>query len=237
MKSDSPFKLITFDLDNTLWPVDDVIRAAEKASNTWLQQEHPKLFEELSKEEIKKIRMKTYTDNSHLRHDLSALRTLSLKQLFLTIDYEEAHAQEQAEEGFKVFHHARNKVEFYPDAISSLRELTQSFVLGALTNGNASLEKIGVRDLFQFHLSSENVGHSKPHPAMFEKALILSNASAAESIHVGDHPEQDIMAAKTLGFTTIWINHEKEEWPDEFEGKPDLELNSLADLVSAIKKL
>lgn len=237
MSSNDTYKLITFDLDNTLWPVDDVIRAAEKVSFEWLQQAHPKLFEALSLDEIKQIRMQTYRDNQHLKHDLTALRTLSLKQLFLTIDYEEAHAQEQAEHGFKVFHNARNQIEFYPDAVAALTELGKSYALGVLTNGNACLEQIGVRDLFQFHLSSENVGHSKPHPAMFERALSLSNASAGEAIHVGDHPEQDIVAASDLGFTTIWVNHDKEEWPDELAKKPDLELNSLTELVDAIQRL
>ena len=29
-------KLITFDLDNTLWPVDEVIRQAEKTCSDWI---------------------------------------------------------------------------------------------------------------------------------------------------------------------------------------------------------
>ncbi len=34
-------KLITFDLDNTLWPVDEVIRQAEKTCRDWLPENHP----------------------------------------------------------------------------------------------------------------------------------------------------------------------------------------------------
>ena len=37
----STLKLITFDLDNTLWPVDEVIRKAEKACSDWIAERHP----------------------------------------------------------------------------------------------------------------------------------------------------------------------------------------------------
>ena len=34
-------KLITFDLDNTLWPVDEVIRRAERRCAEWIAEKHP----------------------------------------------------------------------------------------------------------------------------------------------------------------------------------------------------
>ena len=233
----SNIALLTFDLDNTLWPVDEVILAAEKTSFKWLTDNHPELTQRFSLEEIRAIRMQAYKDNPDIRHDLTQLRILSLRSLFKAINYSDEKAQEQAEIGFKVFHEARNKVIFYPHAETSLQHLTQHFTLGALTNGNADLKQIGIDDIFNFHLSSESVGASKPAPDMFNKALELAKVDAAQAIHIGDHPEQDIVAAKQLGFQTIWVNMAKQPWPDEFEPSFDAEISCLSELITAIESL
>ena len=44
-------KLITFDLDDTLWPVDDVIARAEVVYHNFLRQQEPALFTKLSAED------------------------------------------------------------------------------------------------------------------------------------------------------------------------------------------
>ncbi len=42
-------KLITFDLDNTLWPVDAVIRQAEQTTRDWLLERDPALADTLTR--------------------------------------------------------------------------------------------------------------------------------------------------------------------------------------------
>ena len=51
----SNLKLITFDLDNTLWPVDEVIRQAEKACSLWIAENHPDAAAALSAERVRAV--------------------------------------------------------------------------------------------------------------------------------------------------------------------------------------
>ena len=41
---------------------------------------------------------------------------------------------------------------------------------------------------------------------MFEAALAQTGVSAAEVVHVGDHPIDDIQGAQEIGMFTIWVN-------------------------------
>jgi putative hydrolase of the HAD superfamily len=52
---------------------------------------------------------------------------------------------------------------------------------------------------------------------MFEKALEFASVNADEVVHVGDHPINDIRAAKEMGMHTIWVNPEELEWAIEVE--------------------
>ena len=49
-------KLITFDLDNTLWPVDEVIRQAEKTCSDWIAEHHPSAAAALTAERVRTVR-------------------------------------------------------------------------------------------------------------------------------------------------------------------------------------
>ena len=52
-----------------------------------------------------------------------------------------------------------------------LELLAQRYTLGALTNGNADIYKTDAAQYFDFAFSAEDMGASKPHPAMFQAAL------------------------------------------------------------------
>jgi FMN phosphatase YigB (HAD superfamily) len=54
---------------------------------------------------------------------------------------------------------------------------------------------------------------------MFEQALAIAKVAPHETIHIGDHPIQDIQAAKDVGMKTIWVNWMSQTWP--LASKPD----------------
>ena len=75
------------------------------------------------------------------------------------------------------------------------------------------------------------------HAKLFQAALNYTGFSPSECVHVGDHPEQDIFGAQQLGFYTVWININNQEWPGGV--KASAEINRLSDLprtISAIAK-
>ena len=59
-------KLITFDLDNTLWPVDEVIRQAEKTCSDWIAEHHPSAAAALTAERVRTVRDELAVSYTHL---------------------------------------------------------------------------------------------------------------------------------------------------------------------------
>ena len=55
---------------------------------------------------------------------------------------------------------------------------------------------------------SEEVGASKPDPAMVYVALKMAEAKPAEAVLLGDGVTADIPAARNAGVDSIFINHE-----------------------------
>ena len=228
-------KLITFDLDNTLWDATQVIARAEQAFQNWLTQQHPTVIQQLGQENISAIRLQVIRDNPDLLHNLSLLRQKSIGQIFLTAGYTHEQSQTLAQEGFEVFFEARNQVIYYRGALDCIQQLAQKYTLGALSNGNACIKKVGLNQWMNFHFNSENTGYAKPHPTMFEKALATTNCTAEQCLHIGDHPEQDIEAAANLGLKTLWINFNQQTWDKEI--LPDAELNHWHDAEQIIQSI
>ncbi|RZO98343.1 MAG: HAD family hydrolase, partial [Gammaproteobacteria bacterium] len=74
-------KAITFDLDDTLWPLMPVILKAEKDTNKWLVENYPGIENLLKSEEVKEIRDSLISQENKLNYQLSKLRELTLVEL------------------------------------------------------------------------------------------------------------------------------------------------------------
>jgi putative hydrolase of the HAD superfamily len=104
----------------------------------------------------------------------------------------------------------------------------------ALTNGNASLTAIGIETWFEGVITARQLGVAKPEPAFFERALAHAGLAPGETLHIGDHPENDIRAAQAAGLTALWLNRTGAEWVLA-ESAPDHELSSLVGLPDLLR--
>jgi FMN hydrolase / 5-amino-6-(5-phospho-D-ribitylamino)uracil phosphatase len=229
-------KLITFDLDNTLWPVDEVIRRAERRCAEWIAEKHPDAAAWMGRDTMMRIRNQLLHDKPGYIHNLTALRRDALAHGFREAGYCTNEAALLADQGFRVFHDARNEVVFFPGALETLELLAGSYQLGALTNGNADLKKIGIHELFDFHHSAESIGRRKPEPAIFQAALQSAGVRPEQAVHVGDHPEEDIHGARQQGFHAIWANLLDQSWPAHLDNHPHRihNLHELSDLLAML---
>jgi len=236
-------KLITFDLDNTLWNADPVLIKAEKVLYKWLQEHCPEMASRYSIETMRDYKAAIATDNPALLHRVSALRLEALRRAMLDAGYGECVAEQQAKQAFDVFHAARQQVTLFDHAGPLLKGLSQRYQLAALTNGNADVSIIGLDCYFNFALSADDIGRQKPHPDMFLAALERAEVRANEVIHIGDHPEQDIMGAYHAGLHTIWVNFDEKPWDHRFESGGGTALgeepapSAVANCLSEIPKL
>lgn len=199
-------KLITFDLDNTLWHTDPVIVRAEKVLWQWIIKHCPAAEQRFDPHSLQTFKTEIAKQNPDLRHKLSQLRLEFLYQLFLSCGCSITQAKELAQLAFTEFLAARNSVDLFEGTLNVLEALKKRYQVIALSNGNADLKVIGIDHLFDAHFHAENVARPKPHSDMFLAALNAAGVSAHESLHVGDHIEQDVLAAKQLGFNTVWAN-------------------------------
>lgn len=199
-------KLVTFDLDDTLWDSGRVLRAAEAEMRSWLAEHAPRMSEAFDTVRMREVRARVISEDPDVVHHVSELRRRVLEEAIRASGYGPTEARDLSQQAFAVFLEARQNVELFEGALPMLEVLRASYVLGALTNGNANIERIGLERFFAFHFSSESVGVGKPAPRIFEAALEWAGASPEETVHVGDHPEHDMLGAARVGMYTIWYN-------------------------------
>ncbi len=70
---------------------------------------------------------------------------------------------------------------------------------------------------------------------MFLAALARAQVEPAHSIHIGDHPQDDIFGAQQVGMRTIWFNPQQSVWTGERE--PDAQVSQISQLPDVIKRL
>ena len=166
-------KAITFDLDDTLWPLFDVIMHAHKTSNDYLIAKHPQMQSVLFSSEERKMWKKLVQAEPNLANRLSELRKKVIYELLVENNVASNEAKELAEESFEIFLDERHKVIYFDDVLSTLEKLKDRYILGVITNGNADIKTLEIDHLFDFYVNAEMVNESKPGRKIFDEAVKL----------------------------------------------------------------
>lgn len=232
-------KLITFDLDNTLWDNNPVLLRAEQACYDHLLQQAPPLASRYTLSDLASQRMKMMEESPQLAAQVSKVRKLAMQKALEEINHDAQKIPALVESAFAHFHNERNKVELFPHTIPLLENLKKDYSLATLTNGNSDLTKIGIADYFAFSLSAEKVGAKKPRPNIFHAAMHKAGIWPHEMIHIGDDHEDDIFGAQQLGIHTIWFNPHKLRWENESDKAPPTAtvycLSEIPEVINSLK--
>ncbi|HXH03468.1 MAG TPA: HAD family hydrolase [Candidatus Competibacteraceae bacterium] len=219
-------RAITFDLDDTLWEVWPIIDRAEALLHDWLAAHYPRMAERYGPRDLRRLCDELALAHPAWAHDRTWLRKEALWQAAQEVGYLE-FCRDSA---FDVFYVARNQVEFFDEVLPVLERLAQRYTLGALSNGNADIRRVGLGGLFSFAYSAIDVGAAKPDPAMFDAARRHLGLQPSQIVHVGDHPEHDVEGARRAGFRTIWLNRGGlQGWPED-KLRADAEVHDLEEL-------
>ena len=220
---------ITIDLDDTLWDIDPVIERAERILWRWLASNYPRISSIYDQNKILNLRLEIVKDHPDKEFDYRFMRKLILRKIFRDADYEE----DLAEGAFAIFDSERNNVTLYDGALYTLQSLSKKYTLIAVTNGNANLEKIGLRHLFDDVVTAVDVGYAKPDARIFNEAIRKAGTQADKIIHVGDNPEADIIGAANVGLKTVWMNSKSVSWPND-DIQPDLTINRITEFCDLL---
>lgn len=219
-------RVISLDLDDTLWPVGPVIAAAEAALFDWLEARYPKTVRGHSVESMRAMRARIAARFPERSHDLTFLRRRALAVQFAAVGYPEA----LCEEALEVFLAARNRVEFYADVRPALLRLRTDYRLFAVSNGNADLHRCGIGDLFEGHITAIAAGAAKPDARIFAALEDMAGVSAEEVLHVGDDPLADVVGARQAGMQAVWLNRDSRDWPVAL-APPARTISTLAEII------
>ena len=228
----SRIKLLTFDLDDTLWPCRPVIMAAEKKLYDWMRQVVPQITRLHSSETIFHKRRDFMRQRPDLVHDISKLRVEHLKVLSDEVGID----HQWIEDAFDVFFQARQQVELYADVAPVLDVLSTEYTLVAVSDGNADIVMTGIDRWFDFSVSAADVGHQKPHPLVFETAMSRAGVDNSETVHIGDDQHRDIFGACEAGICTVWLNRGNDDWIHT-ECTADHHIRSLEELPEILRKM
>jgi len=220
-------RALSFDLDNTLWEIEPVIRRAEETLWSWLSEHYPAIPDCIEADGLVALRQQTIDEFHHKAHDLRFVRKKMLQRMAERAGYDAG----LVEPAFKVFDIARNEVELYADVLENLQALTSGFSLVALTNGNADLVRIGIDQFFKGSVTAADIGVAKPHARMFMSAANTVECQPDEVLHIGDNPEADIEGARRAGMRAAWINRAGHDWPDHLP-RATVEVSNLHELSS-----
>ncbi|TBV08677.1 HAD family hydrolase [Phytopseudomonas dryadis] len=226
-------RLITFDLDDTLWDNRPVIAGAESAMRDWLGEHAPRLAA-LPVEHLGQIRGRLLEGEPTLKYRLSELRRRTLRHALQGIGYAEDEASQLAEGAFQAMLEARHAITFYPDTVTTLERLANRYQLGVITNGNADVRRLGLADYFSFTLCAEELGVGKPDPRPFAEALSRAGIAANQAVHIGDHPGDDIAGAQAAGLRAVWFNPQDKAWSGA--SAADAQIRRLAELPALLER-
>jgi len=218
--------VLSFDLDDTLWPIAPVILAAEQELESWLRLHHPQVMRVHDVATLRAIREQVQREHPERRHDMTFLRHRAILKLF----GDGSAARRHADEAFEIFYAARNRVTLYDDVAAALERLRKRYRLFALSNGNADLERCGIRSLFEGHVTAIAAGASKPDARIFTHLKRTAGVDAARVLHIGDDPHADVYGATAAGMQAVWLNRDAKEWPADLPPPPRT-ISTLAQLL------
>tara|TARA_B100001059_G_C17568096_1_gene443527 strand:- start:31 stop:726 length:696 start_codon:yes stop_codon:yes gene_type:complete len=227
MKKIKNIRVITLDLDDTIWEIHPVINRAENRLYEWLEKFYPKITRQYQKSDIHDVRSQVMTEFSDYKHDITFLRKMVLSRIAISVGYR----PDFIDKAFQIFDEVRNDVDIFPGVIETLEVLGKKFKIIAVTNGNANLATIGIDYLFDNVVTAIKAGAAKPSSKIFEMAIDLGGAKASETLHVGDHPEFDVDGAHKAGLKTVWVNRDKSIWPENY-ARPGIEISHVSDLIN-----
>lgn len=226
-------RVIAFDLDDTLWAVAPIINNAEKRLNSWLFENAPGLKYDVKA--MREFRHDLLQEDPDLANKITEFRRRIIERALQRSAIEDTEASELSHLAMSVFLAARNEIEFFDGAMDAIKELSGRFILGALTNGNADITRLGLDSYFSFAFTAEQVGAPKPAHNLFDKALAHTGTRPHQMVYVGDDPVLDVDSANKRGLHTIWVKHPEKDKTGKTA--PDEKIDHIKQLPGAIDRL
>lgn len=227
-----PVAAISFDLDDTLYDNGLAIVRAEQWMLTHLRSEYLATAM-LDKPRWLALKRSLLLAHPELCQDVSLARRHCIREAMVQGGMAAGMASHEAERVFAGFLVERSKIEVSAATHDLLARLAGRYPLVVITNGNLDLAQAGLSDYFTLVCKAGVGARMKPAPDMFAQAQAALGLPADRILHVGDHPETDVLGALLHGFKAAWLNDRQQPWR-QLQLLPDVELCALGELAELL---
>jgi len=240
-----PIKLVGFDLDDCLFDSTGLsqrarIKGIDAMLSLGLKIERQKaliLIQEIVAE---------YGSNSSKHYDYF-IRRLNLYENYAISFNEQVRyitAAVMAYHGQKIKH-----IQLYDDVLKSLEKLKKSSIKTAIITDGIPIKqyekilRLGIDDLIDLVVISDEIGIRKPNPELFSYCLKKFKVKGHETIYVGDNIYKDIIPANFNKIHSVYI-HRGGKYDTNVTGetiseenKPNHEISGLDELFNIINDI
>ncbi|MGY3859453.1 HAD-IA family hydrolase [Aeromonas intestinalis] len=227
-----PVAAISFDLDDTLYDNGPAITRAEQWMLAHLRSEYLATAM-LDKAGWLALKRDLLLARPELRDDVSLAREQGICAALMQGGMARQQAQREARAVFAGFLAERSKIVVSDETHALLARLAARYPLVVITNGNLDLAQAGLADYFTLVCKAGLGARMKPAPDMFLAVQAALKLSPERILHVGDHPESDVLGARLHGFRAAWLN-EGGRSAQGLQLLPDVELNALDELATLL---
>ena len=224
------FKVLTFDCYGTLidWE-SGILHAVRKVlKNHQLEFDDQTILEAYARAEAK-IEAGAYEPYKRVLRRVVA--TMSA-ELLVEPSEEERDALARSVRNWKPF----------PDTVGALKRLKERYSLAIISNIDDDLFQYSAEHLevpFDWVITAQQAESYKPSHNNFQMAFGRMGFPKKEILHVAQSMYHDIVPARQLGVSTVWVNRRGNQggWGATLpaEGKPDLEVPDLASLADLME--
>jgi 2-haloalkanoic acid dehalogenase type II len=232
------YEVLLFDLEDTLFnhshcyqtAVKNIVNGHEGLKHldkevffTSFQKNNNKLWVEFQSNEL-----------SFQEFSLKRLK-MTFDQFFVNISHEEIRRIDE--------NYHENYLKYIvpdPEMNKILKRLKDTYQMGIVTNGTSynaykKVSRLGLDEYFRDEhiIISEEAGHSKPHPQIFNHVIDQFKIKPEKMLFIGDNYYTDIGGAHSAGMDTLWVNHFDLEPPLDY--LPTYSVKNLFDVRRIIK--
>ena len=202
----SKIKVLSFDLDNTIYDCETVLRKAEAWFTQYLCDTYGLGGACLKYDFWAQIKSEVLHDNPELADDVTLLREVSLVEAFRRLKIPLENGLADAKKLVDLFVEHRSSGFVHQDIYDMLSALKQKYPMVAISNGNLKPSKIMVDGYFERDFRPAVGGlRRKPFADMFIECAKFKNVKIDEILHIGDDPFTDVYGAVQAGCKCAWV--------------------------------
>lgn len=227
-------KVLSFDLDNTIYDCQTVLTKAENWFTSYLCEKYGLGGKYQSYDYWANVKSKVLHEDMSLEDDVTLLRAKSLIVAFEEIGIPLKGGLEEAEDLVKIFVKKRSEGVVSEKVRTLMKDLQAKYPLISVSNGNLDADQLNVSSYFETDLRPARFKfHRKPHADLFNECAKFKNVLPEEILHIGDDPYTDVSGAVNAGCRCVWLRKGYTGIsPDEsfLSVLPDIEISNILEL-------